>query len=141
MASRDMPPPALSHAVPIESVAAVEAALGRVTESLDQTERLATLGTLAAGVCHEVGNILTPVLAYAQLALANPEDHELHAKALHKVVLGVETATRIAESILGFAGTNDASECDVCNVVHVALDCIARDPNKDRITVKIDVQS
>lgn len=135
-----MPPPASLHAEPLESVAAVEAALGRITETIDQTERLATLGTLAAGICHEVGNILTPVLAYAQLALANPEDHELHTKALHKVVIGVETATRIAESILGFAGSNDSAECDVSQVVHSAMDCIARDPNKDRINVKIDVQ-
>ncbi len=57
----------------------VEDRLAVVERQLAQAQRLATLGTLAAGIAHEINNILTPVLAYAQLARANPHDRAMGA--------------------------------------------------------------
>lgn len=70
--------------------------------ALDHHERLATLGTLTGLIAHEFNNILTPVMSYAQMALARPDDRELTAKALHKAVEGSERAASIAAAILGF---------------------------------------
>jgi signal transduction histidine kinase len=95
---------------------------------------------LAAGILHEVNNVLTPVLAYAQMAASNPDDRELHERAIEKSILGVETATRIASSLLAFAGDDDSTESDVSNAVAKAVNCVALDPNKLLTQVKIDVQ-
>lgn len=70
--------------------------------ALDHHERLATLGTLAGLIAHEFNNILTPVMSYAQMALAKPEDRDLAAKALHRALEGSERAASIAAAILGF---------------------------------------
>lgn len=68
---------------------------------LADLQRLASLGVLAGAVLHEINNALTPALSYSQLALANPSDHQLAAKALERAVAGIRHATRIAESTLG----------------------------------------
>jgi signal transduction histidine kinase len=70
--------------------------------ALDHHERLATLGTIAGLIAHEFNNILTPVMSYAQMALAKPNDRELATKALTKAVEGTERAASIAAAILGF---------------------------------------
>jgi len=110
----------------------------RLREELEHSHRLAMLGTLAAGIAHEINNILTPVLAYAQLACANANDRQLHTKALEKAIHGVQTATQITQAMLGFAGTPEESESANLNaVLQLAIECIGRDPAKDRITVTV----
>jgi signal transduction histidine kinase len=126
---------------PTARIANAEAALSLLTSESERTERLATLGTIAAGIAHEINNLLTPVLAYAQLAAAHPHDDDLRAKALDKTISGIESATRIAGAVLGFAsseGEND-SNADVGSVVNATLDCLAYDPNKDRIQITTEV--
>jgi signal transduction histidine kinase len=74
--------------------------LDQVKTVADQTDRLAVLGTMAASIAHEINNILTPVKAYAELALSSPGDTGLVRKALERAAQGVDRATRIAEVIL-----------------------------------------
>lgn len=132
--------PNLKSVDAVQAMDAAQAAIDQLAVERDHAERLATLGLLAAGVAHEINNILTPVLAYAQMAAAKPDDAELQAKAIEKTVLGVETATRIASGILSFAGDDDAAEAEVSEVVQNALNCIARNPNKDRIELRLEIQ-
>ena len=82
--------------------------------------------------------MLTPALAYAELAIAHPEDAALVAKALAKAVSGIHAATRIAESILGFsaAGDDSSKDQDIESVVRQSLDCQARTPDKIGIEVR-----
>ena len=120
-----------------------QAQIARLTHRLEHTHRLATLGTICAGIAHEINNVLTPVLAYAQLAISNPADAALQKKALEKAIHGVETATQITQAMLGFSANPTQSDgANVLEVVEAALDTIGRDPSKDRIrvTVQIDPQ-
>ncbi len=91
----------------LDRLAKAEEELAALRRELDHSHQLATLGTLTAGIAHEINNILTPVLAYAQLARSNPHDAGLRAKALDRAVAGVESASRITEAVLGFARTED----------------------------------
>jgi signal transduction histidine kinase len=96
---------------------------------------------MAAGVAHEMNNILTPVLAYAQLAQASPADKALQEKAIEKAIRGVENATRIAQAMLGFAGAEqDSKSASVIDAVDAALECMGRDPSKDRIRLSVQVR-
>jgi signal transduction histidine kinase len=98
------------------------------------------LGLLAGSIAHEFNNILTPVLSYAQLALASPEDPTIGTKALKKAVEGTEKASQIAASILGFI-RNDPEPvyASIRTVVDDALRCIGRDLSKEGIALEIDV--
>lgn len=118
-----------------------EADLAALRRELDHSYQLATLGTLTAGIAHEINNILTPVLAYAQLARANPRDAELSAKALDRAIAGVESASRINEAVLGFARNDDGgSKADVGEVVKATLACLARDPARDGVDLRLEIE-
>ncbi len=117
-----------------------EAELESLRRELDHSHQLATLGTLTAGIAHEINNILTPVLAYSQLALANPDDKALRTKALDRAVAGVESASRIIEAVLGFARNDDDGEHAVVHeVIESTLACLSRDPIRDGIRLVIEV--
>jgi signal transduction histidine kinase len=123
----------------------VEAQLGRVQEGLRQSHRLATLGTLSAIVAHEFNNILTPVISYCQLALANCDDADadlpLMRKALQRSLAGAEKAAHISSSMLGFAreADDDQPVAVISGVVDEVFTCLARDPSKDGIQLRLDV--
>ena len=117
-----------------------EADLDALRKELDHTCQLATLGTLTAGIAHEINNILTPVLAYAQLAMSNPGDAALRAKALERAVAGVQSASRITEAVLGFARSDDEAEhAVIIEMIDSSLACLSRDPARDGIRLVIDV--
>ncbi len=119
-----------------------EAELDALRSELDHCHQLATLGTLTAGIAHEINNILTPVLAYAQLARSNPNDTSLRAKALDRAIAGVESASRITEAVLGFARTGDESEqADVADVIDASIACLSRDPVRDGVRLIVEVDA
>ena len=69
---------------------------------MEHVHRLATLGTLAAGIAHEINNLLTPVLGYAPMATADPGDSKLQTKALESAIACVESTANIEEASWGF---------------------------------------
>ena len=89
----------------LEQIDALQERIADLTARLDHAERLATLGTIAGLIAHEFNNILTPVMSYAQLALANDDDADLVKKALQKAAEGSDQASQIAAAILGFVRT------------------------------------
>jgi len=108
----------------------------------EQSQRLATLGVLAGSIAHEVNNLLTPVLSYAQLALQNSEDVELTEKALQKAVAGTEKVGHIMSSLLGFVrNEGDVRDANISICVREALNCLARDLSKDNITLSQDIEN
>ena len=131
--------------------------LDQVTSQLEHTERLATLGTIAGLIAHEFNNILTPVMSYAQMALADQNDSQLAQKALSRALSGSERASKIASAILDFArdegpttrtpgrlfhveqpGTADAV-CRVAQIVDDTIACLGRHPARDGITLELDI--
>ncbi len=126
----------------IKRLAEVEGELASLAQQLEHTQQLATLGTLTAGIAHEINNILTPVLAYAQLARANPHDTALGTKALQQAIAGVESASRITEAVMGFAKADaHGDHTDVAEVVEASLACLGRDLARDGIELDLCLQT
>ena len=116
------------------------AELETLRKGIEHQQRLATTGTLAAGVIHEINNLLTPVLAYAQLAIAKPDDRQLTSRALQQCVCAVESASSIADALLDFA-TPDATQsvADVGSVIDQAVICLGPEPARSGIEVTTTV--
>lgn len=88
----------------------MHAAVGGAGRDAERLHRLAMLGEVSGFVAHEFNNLLTPLLANAQVALRQPRDPERMALALERVVAGIKRATEVAESVMGLAkasGTPD----------------------------------
>lgn len=124
----------------LNRISDMESQTRALSQELEVAHRLATLGTLLGIVAHEFNNLLTPVSSYAQLALANPDDRELVAKALTRAVDGTEQVTRIAGAILGFVREDQQmGTADVNRVVDETILCLGRDPRKQGVIIERDI--
>jgi len=82
-------------------------------EQMLYTEKLASMGTLSAGVAHEINNPLAIILGFADLLLEKtPPDSETHdiLKTIEKQGL---KAKRVVESLLSFARAEEQKRIDV----------------------------
>jgi signal transduction histidine kinase len=127
---RSSPDPATPLLLHVEQM---QRRLEDVGQLAGHTERLAVLGTMAAAVAHEINNILTPVKAYAEMALSNPGDTPVMVKALERAAQGVDRASRISELILACARSRpggpqlDAPAVGVLQAAQCALDSLPPD--------------
>ncbi len=136
--------PARDEDALLRLVQGLETELAQLRRELAWSQRLATLGTLAAAVAHEVNNALTPVGAYAQLALDSADDTELARKALVAAIDGVGRASRIADSVLGLAredpgGGAGGQRCPLREAVDSAVSCLTMSSRHERIEVRVSV--
>jgi signal transduction histidine kinase len=92
-------------AAKVAELTAANAALAEARASLARSEKLATVGRLAAGIAHEVGNPLGAVAGYADLArgrLPPGSDPQL-ADALDRIAAAAARIDRIVRDLLDFA--------------------------------------
>lgn len=131
----------LAHAQEVlDRLDQVEGQFGQVKEGLAHLQRLSTLGTLTATVVHEFNNILTPVISYAQLALAEPDNTELGQKAHKKALEGAERASRLCASLLGYAREEESSgRACLIQAVQSSVNCLGRGLEKDGIRLELDL--
>jgi two-component system NtrC family sensor kinase len=119
-----------------DRVDAFQNELERLRREVDHAHRLATVGTMAAGVAHEVNNLLTPALSYARLAEQSPDDEDLTRKAIAKSVSGIEAASRVLQAILELAQVSCAGESAAVETsLQAAVDCLGRDLDRQGITL------
>jgi signal transduction histidine kinase len=70
---------------------------------LAHTEKMAAVGTLAAGVAHEVNNPLAGVLASIENMRDNPDDEEMRDRYLQLIADGLTRIERTVANLLNFS--------------------------------------
>lgn len=81
-------------------------------EGLRHAERLSTVGTLAAGVAHELGTPMTVIDGHAREISASPESSGAVKRSAGVIRDQVRTMTRIIQALLGFARRSPPSRRD-----------------------------
>jgi two-component system cell cycle sensor histidine kinase/response regulator CckA len=74
----------------------------RVQEQLQQQERLAALGKLAAGIAHDFNNILAVIVLYAEMGLRLPDLPARLRERLEVISQQAKRATGLIQQILDF---------------------------------------
>jgi len=141
----DSQPPILSAEETLcRQVDLVQRQLSTLQDQLTESQRLATIGTIAAVIAHEFNNLLTPIVSYSQYALSSAEsdtpDMILIRKALTKAFSSAEKAGKICTSMLSLArGESTTGQVEVQKLVDEVLLVLARDPQKDGIALRVQV--
>ena len=92
-------------AAKVDELTTANRALAEARESLLRSEKLATVGRLAAGLAHEVGNPLGAIAGYADLArsrLGADADPELR-ESIARIAAAAERIDRTVRDLLDFA--------------------------------------
>ncbi len=111
--------------------------LASAQETLMHSERLASMGQLAAGVAHEINNPLGVVLMYTHLLLEECNKESSLRPDLEMIVEQANRCKRIVAGLLDFARQNKVAfqPCDIREVIRTSLANLA---TPDGITVEVE---
>jgi two-component system, NtrC family, sensor kinase len=98
----------------------------RMEEQMSQTEKLTSLGLLAAGVAHEVNTPLAVISNYIQMLAKQMPDGDPRQALIEKIVKQTFRASEIVNNLLNFSRTGSAelSDIDVNRVVEETLSLV-----------------
>ena len=142
----DATPPSPAASVAADELADAHRQLDAVREQLTDSQRLAAIGTIAAVIAHEFNNLLTPMVSYSQFAMRTAEgadpDMALIRKALTKSYQASTKAGRICNSMLSLARGEATAfgPVGVQSLVDEVLNVLARDPQKDGIALRVQIE-
>lgn len=77
-------------------------------EQLQQTDKLSSIGLLAAGVAHEVNTPLTGISSYSQMLMQQIPDTDPRHQLLEKIYRQTSRASSIVNNLLNFSRVSDA---------------------------------
>jgi two-component system NtrC family sensor kinase len=99
----------------------------RMEEQMSQTEKLTSLGLLAAGVAHEVNTPLAVISNYIQMLAKQMPEGDPRQGIIEKIVKQTFRASEIVNNLLNFSrtGPGELADVDVNRVVEETLSLVA----------------
>ena len=109
----------------------------RMEEQLTQTEKLTSLGLLAAGVAHEVNTPLAVISNYIQMLAKQMPDGDPRQALIEKIVKQTFRASEIVNNLLSFSrtGAGEAVDIDVNRVVEETLSLVSHPLRSSQIQI------
>ncbi len=112
--------------------------LAETQRQLFQSEKLASVGRLAAGVAHEINNPLTGVLTYSSFLLKRAEDKPEIKEDLEVIVRETKRCREIVKGLLDFARQSPAEKNRVAinEVIKRSVQILANQLAKHKIQIE-----
>ena len=123
--------------------------LASTQEALMQSEKLASMGQLAAGIAHEVNNPLGTVLMLSHILLDETKQDDPQREDLAMIAGEADRCKKIVAGLLHFARKNkvEARDCDLVELIERAVrslkkpEGVAVQIEHDEKNVRIEVDS
>jgi len=111
----------------VDGILSAQERLRRSEQDAFRSEKLATVGRLAAGVAHEVGNPLMAIRGYAEHLTRNRPSREETEECLEKIVAETKRMENIVRGLLSVAspGGERAGATDVDVAVREAVEMLS----------------
>jgi iron only hydrogenase large subunit-like protein/nitrogen-specific signal transduction histidine kinase len=105
--------------------------LARARAALKQSEKLAHMGQLSAGIAHELNNPLGVITMYSNILMDEAPEGDLVREDLKLIVEQADRCKKIVSGLLNFARKNQVnlSETDVIKFLQHSLDSIVKPEN------------
>ena len=117
--------------------------LVEVQKQLVQAEKLATVGTLAGGVAHEINNPLTAILTNVQMLLA-PGEAQADLESLQLIEEATKRCRTIVQKLMAYAKkpleTAEVKEVDMLDAVEKVLSFLTYQMEQDNIKITLDAK-
>lgn len=112
-------------------------------QRLVQTDKLSSIGLLAAGVAHEVNTPLAVISSYAQMLTKQVSADDPKSKLLDKIAKQTFRASEIVNSLLNFSRTSktEFEEVDLNRSVRETLSLIEHQLEKSGVRVEFSPES
>jgi signal transduction histidine kinase/ActR/RegA family two-component response regulator len=116
------------------------AALQDAQARLVQSEKLAAIGELIAGVAHELNNPLTTIIGYSELLYSLAEDKET-SNDLKRIVTQGQRAATIVRNLLDFSRQrkSERQTVQINSLVQQTLNLVDYDFRNQNITIEADL--
>lgn len=100
-----------------------ESSLQKAQHALIQSEKMAAVGTLSAGLAHEVKNPLSAVLGYAQLSKRKLDQPEMLKRNLDIIENETKRCNEIIDNLMQFSrtGKGEHSQISINDVVNKSM--------------------
>lgn len=110
----------------VQALEEVNRSLQQAREEAIRSEKMASVGLLAAGTAHEIGTPLASVMGYAEILLAELEQQPAQADYLRRILEGCGRIDRIVRGLLDYARpkTPAFEPVDIGQVVQETVDLL-----------------
>jgi two-component system, NtrC family, sensor kinase len=115
----------------------------RLEEQLQHSEKMASIGLLAAGVAHEVNTPLAGISSYTQMLRAQVDGEDPRAALLEKIEKQTFRAAKIIHNLLNFSrsGSSEMERLDVNKAILDVMSLVEHQLEGSRIKVRRELSS
>lgn len=112
----------------------------RLQQQVDQSEKLAVIGQVAAGVAHEIGNPLASISSIVQILQRKSKDEFVNSQ-LATVKQNIDRITRIVREMVDFSRppSHEKEIVQVTDVVKTALGIVKYDKRVKKVNFDTDL--
>jgi len=124
-----------------EEIAKKTAEIKRTQTGLIQTEKLASLGRMAAGVAHEINNPLTGVVTFAHLMKRRFPPEDENSEDLDVIIEQAERCSKIIKNLLTFARAtpSEKGNIDINNVISRTMQLVKNQEKFHNVKFEINL--
>ncbi|RME64921.1 MAG: PAS domain-containing sensor histidine kinase, partial [Nitrospirae bacterium] len=111
----------------------------KAEELMLRTEKLVSLGQMAAGIAHELNTPLGNILGYARLLQKDPTLSSKQAERVEIIAEQANRCSRIIKGLLDFARKpdyeRDSATCSVADAIETAITLLEKEASKRQIDI------
>ena len=126
------------------AVLAIEDVTDRVTlaQEVQQAEKLAVVGQLAAGIAHQIGTPLNVISGSAEYLMMEWGDEKTRPQELEIIIAQTDRITKLIQQLLNFArpARMELAALDLNELLRAILSLTEHQIAKERISVETDFQ-
>jgi len=117
-----------------------ETELRKLQSRIKHSEKLATIGELAAGIAHEIRNPLGAMKGFAEILQRKLSDRSAEKEIVSDIASEIEILNRIVTNFLVFAKPTalEAGEVDLSEAVRGVLPLVAKEAESKGVRIRVE---